>query len=117
VTGSFGVPEGDPAGPPAETGWAGTPAPEGSPADPGPAADRELAEFRAALAASTRRIVLTPTLLALNAAVFAVMVLAGAGLLNPDGQTLVDWGANFGPRTLSGQPWRLLTSAFVHISG
>ncbi|WP_175723849.1 rhomboid family intramembrane serine protease [Burkholderia ambifaria] len=27
---------------------------------------------------------------------------------------LLDWGANFAPYTLTGQPWRLLTSAFLH---
>ncbi|UEP49719.1 rhomboid family intramembrane serine protease [Burkholderia ambifaria] len=27
---------------------------------------------------------------------------------------LLDWGANFAPYTLTGQPWRLLSSAFLH---
>ncbi|WP_322069615.1 rhomboid family intramembrane serine protease [Paraburkholderia bannensis] len=38
----------------------------------------------------------------------------GAG---PDGLNnyrLLDWGANFAPLTLTGEPWRLLTSAFLH---
>lgn len=31
-------------------------------------------------------------------------------------KTLIDWGANFGPLTLNGQPWRLVTCTFLHAS-
>src|SRR6202035_2476066 len=37
----------------------------------------------------------------------------GAGALS-DPQTLVGWGASFGPRTTNGEWWRLVTSMFVH---
>ncbi len=57
----------------------------------------------------------TQAIVGLNIAVFIGMKLSGASPLEPSGQTLLDWGANFGPYTLGGQPWRLLTSAFVHI--
>jgi rhomboid protease GluP len=51
----------------------------------------------------------------INVAVFVGMVLAGVSMLdNPSGPDLVRWGANFGPLTLGGQWWRLLTCVFVH---
>jgi len=57
----------------------------------------------------------TPILIDLNLAVFLLMVASGVAVMLPDGQSLVTWGANFRPVTLEGQPWRLLTSCFVHI--
>ncbi len=57
----------------------------------------------------------TQAILGINVAVFLAMVLAGVSMLaNPSGQDLVRWGANFGPLTVSGQWWRLLTSVFIH---
>jgi membrane associated rhomboid family serine protease len=56
----------------------------------------------------------TTVLLAINLAVFAGMVLTGGSPLGFSGETLVRWGGNFGPWTLSGQYWRLLTATFVH---
>ena len=58
----------------------------------------------------------TQAIFGINVAVFAAMLLAlGAAMLdNPSGQDLVHWGANFGPLTVSGQWWRLLTCVFVH---
>ena len=54
-------------------------------------------------------------LLALNVLVFVWMLLRGANLMNPAGPILIDSGSNFGPLTLNGQWWRLLSCAFVHI--
>jgi rhomboid protease GluP len=57
----------------------------------------------------------TQLIVGINAAVFVVMTLAGVGMLsNPSGQDLVRFGANFGPLTVSGQWWRLLTCIFIH---
>ncbi len=56
--------------------------------------------------------VVTPTVVALNAIVFLLM-LVGRGSLG-DPETLVRWGANFGPLTTNGEWWRLLTALFVH---
>lgn len=57
----------------------------------------------------------TYALFGINAAVFVAMSLAGASLSGGSTQELVRWGANFGPYTVSGQWWRLVTSMFVHI--
>jgi rhomboid protease GluP len=51
----------------------------------------------------------------LNIAVFVGMLLTGISPLSPSPGQLVRWGANWGPLTLSSQPWRLLTSNYVHI--
>ena len=57
----------------------------------------------------------TQAIFGINIAVFIGMTLSGASPLGPSGETLLAWGANVGPYTLGGQPWRLLTSVFVHI--
>jgi rhomboid protease GluP len=62
-----------------------------------------------ALKARTRYPLVTVTLIALNTAVFVWMQLGhGAGA------TLIDWGANFPPRTTNTEWWRLMTGLFVH---
>ena len=59
--------------------------------------------------------VVTQAIFGINVAVFIAMAFAGVSMLdNPSGQDLVHWGANFGPFTVSGQWWRLLTCVFVH---
>ena len=60
--------------------------------------------------------VVTQVIFGINVAVFVAMVLAlGPSMLNnPSGQDLVNWGANYGQYTLSGQWWRLLTCVFIH---
>jgi rhomboid protease GluP len=57
----------------------------------------------------------TQAIFGINIAVFIGMLLGGASLMSPTGDVLLQWGANFGPYTLGGQWWRLLTSCFVHI--
>jgi len=62
-----------------------------------------------------RRPVLTFALIGVNALVFAMMLLGGVPLMQPNSLQLIRWGADFGPLTLTGQWWRLLTSNYVHI--
>ena len=70
--------------------------------------------FQGTLASLGTRPVMTNTLLILNCVIFACTVYAGAGLFNADGQLLINWGTNFGPRTLNGEWWRLFTAMFLH---
>ncbi|MDX5419266.1 MAG: rhomboid family intramembrane serine protease, partial [Hymenobacteraceae bacterium] len=57
----------------------------------------------------------TPILINLNILIFVVLTLAGMHVLSPEGQDLIEVGANFGPYTLTGEWWRLFTSMFLHI--
>jgi rhomboid protease GluP len=57
----------------------------------------------------------TQAFFAINVIVFVAMAFAGVSLTEPTGQDLIRWGANFGPRTLAGQWWRLLSCVFLHI--
>ncbi|MDZ4716783.1 MAG: rhomboid family intramembrane serine protease [Cytophagales bacterium] len=64
---------------------------------------------------STEGYFVTPIIVNLNIIIFLLMVIGGAHIIQPDNESLINWGANFRPVTLEGQGWRLLTSCFVHI--
>jgi rhomboid protease GluP len=70
------------------------------------------APLRDALRARTRRPVVTPAILVVNAAVFLLMLVGPGALGHAD--TLVGWGANVASRTTNGEWWRLVTMLFVH---
>jgi len=59
-------------------------------------------------------ITLTQIIFGANVMVFVAMVLASGPSLDFNGQVMVHFGANYGPFTLSGQWWRLLTYMFLH---
>ncbi|MBK0379380.1 rhomboid family intramembrane serine protease [Mucilaginibacter segetis] len=59
--------------------------------------------------------IVTPILMDVNILVFLLMIISGVGFFLPDTQSMVNWGANFRPLTLSGEWWRLITNCFLHI--
>jgi rhomboid protease GluP len=63
----------------------------------------------------TPRVWVTWVLVALNVALFLAQIATGVGALTPEVHDLIKWGANYGPLTTGGQPWRLFTSMFLHI--
>lgn len=66
------------------------------------------------LRARAARVPATAGLIAVNLAVFAAMLVAGAGLWHTPNAVQLDWGANFGPATKDGEWWRLATAPFLH---
>lgn len=71
-------------------------------------------DFMTTLRQVTPRLWVVPAVIALNVVVFAVMVATGVDAFSPAVTDLLVWGANYGPKTLGGEPWRLLTSTFLH---
>jgi rhomboid protease GluP len=59
--------------------------------------------------------VITPVLINFNVLIFVLMALNGVGIVEPNSEGLLAWGANFKPMTLDGQWWRLVTNCFIHI--
>jgi membrane associated rhomboid family serine protease/Flp pilus assembly protein TadD len=57
----------------------------------------------------------TPAIVAVNALVFVAMVVTGVSPSSPTSLDLFRWGADYGPATVGGQWWRLVSSAFVHV--
>jgi len=57
---------------------------------------------------------LTQIIFGINVAVFLGMALAGSTVMDFSGEETIRWGANWGPLTLTGEWWRLLTCVFVH---
>ena len=57
----------------------------------------------------------TPLIMDINILIFAAMVISGVSFMLPSGESLINWGANFKPNTLDGEPWRLMTACFLHI--
>src|SRR5579871_1665402 len=58
---------------------------------------------------------LTQILVGVNVAVFVLMTATGVSFISPTSGQLLKWGANWGPLSLTTQPWRVLTSNYVHI--
>ncbi|MGI8981607.1 MAG: rhomboid family intramembrane serine protease [Pirellulaceae bacterium] len=73
------------------------------------------AEFARLLVELTPRVYVTPVLIGVNVLVFVAMALSGVSLTSPAIADLLLWGANFGPKALAGEWWRLLTCMFIHI--
>lgn len=71
--------------------------------------------FQQRLAALTPRPWLAQLLVAVNIAVFVLIVVRGVSPMSPTSQALIDWGANHGPRTLGGEGYRLITAMFLHV--
>ena len=57
---------------------------------------------------------LTAVILGMNLAVFVYMLAMGVPQGHPTGAQGLRFGADFGPLTLTSQPWRLLTSNYLH---
>ncbi len=56
----------------------------------------------------------TIILIALNVLVYLLMVFRGVSAFNPAADSVLKWGADYGPLTLHGQWWRMLVSTFLH---
>lgn len=46
--------------------------------------------------------------------VYLAMIISGAHFANPHSRALIEWGANYRLLTVQNQPWRLVTSMFIH---
>lgn len=78
------------------------------------ASQAELADFHRRLDALSPHAPVTLVIVAINIIVFAAMCIDGAGVFNPDGDVAIRWGSNYGPLTMGGQWWRLLTANYIH---
>jgi rhomboid protease GluP len=90
------------------------PAPDAAPAHPKAIEAHANAAFMARLNEVTPRIGVVAAIVAANLAIFVAMTVAGVSATSPKVADLLRWGGNYGPRTLGGQPWRIVTAAFVH---
>jgi len=81
---------------------------------PGPRDHQAVKEFERFLRTITPRLWLVPAIIVVNLAVYVAMVAKGVGPFSPSVASVLPWGANYGPKTLGGQPWRLLACMFIH---
>jgi len=81
----------------------------------GPDPEEILDGFQEVLFQATPQAMVTPAFIVLNLIIFLGMILLGTGFWDPAAEDLVNWGANYGPRTLGGEWWRLISNTFIHI--
>jgi rhomboid protease GluP len=85
-----------------------------------PECEERLAQMSRAGVPTSGQTLVTPSfpittgLIGLNVLVFVIMVLRGVSPFLPSPQQAIAFGADYGPLTLNGQWWRLVTSMFVH---
>jgi len=56
----------------------------------------------------------TIVIIALNVLMFVIMVAQGVSFISPTAESVLKWGADYGPLTLHGQWWRMVVSTFLH---
>jgi rhomboid protease GluP len=74
----------------------------------------EIRDFSRSLRAVSKSPLVVTLLLALNILVFIAMSISTKKVVQFDVQETLRWGANFGPLTVNGDWWRLLSAIFVH---
>lgn len=75
---------------------------------------QESAEINQAMNLQGSNLYITYTIIIINALVFILMALNGAGIFEANGLAHIRWGSNYTPLTLSGDWWRLLSNMFIH---
>lgn len=58
--------------------------------------------------------VFTPVILYINLILFLLVWATGGGFLLPSTEVMTFWGANFKSLTINGEPWRIISCAFLH---
>jgi rhomboid protease GluP len=91
-----------------------SPSPPEAPSEKQLAAE-EMQAFQRSLVELTPKAWVAYAIIFANVAVFAVMVAAGAGFMEPSTDALLRFGADYAPRTTGGEWWRLITNIFVHV--
>ena len=80
-----------------------------------PAANPSLDDVLAPVAEPLPRIFnATNILIAFNVLVYVGMVATGISWIGPRSDEVLRWGANYGPYTLTGQYWRIISCSFLH---
>lgn len=64
---------------------------------------------------SKGNMIVTYGIIGINALVFVLMVAGGVDVMTPTTIDIINWGGNYGPYTLTGDWWRLISCVFVHI--
>ena len=72
------------------------------------------AALHAALTERGTRVVVTPKLLVANVIVFLIIAAVDQRILTFNADTLLRWGASYGPDVTRGEWWRLMTAVFLH---
>lgn len=80
----------------------------------GPVSVSAMANFHRDLAALVPRAWCTPALAAAIVGMFLTLSVSGVSMWQPVASDFIPWGANFGPKTMNGQWWRLETCTFLH---
>lgn len=71
-------------------------------------------EVDKAMNLSGSNLYITYSIIAINILVFILMLVNGAGFIEPDAAVHAKWGSNYTSLTLSGDWWRLVTNVFIH---